>query len=79
MEIHFFPQRDHKKSELEKKAERLKAENAILESELAGTIAMTEEIERETAEAHDVEVKRHAEELSVLKRANQQIKVTFLI
>ncbi|XP_050426716.1 axonemal dynein light intermediate polypeptide 1-like [Adelges cooleyi] len=66
---------EHKKAELEKKIEKLRAENKELEEELAETIATTEKVERESAEARAIEVQRQAEELNALKKANQLIKV----
>lgn len=68
-------QREHKKTELEKKAEQLKSENETLEASLAETNAAIVQLEREAAEMHDVEAKRRAEELNALKKSNQILKV----
>jgi len=58
------------------KAENLKTENSMLNDELAKTIEATALLERESKEAHDAEVKRHAEELNPLKKTTQQLKVS---
>jgi len=69
-------QNEHKKANLERKAEKLKSENARLNDEIVETIEAMAQLEREKAEARAVEDKRRAEELNKLKRANEELKVS---
>lgn len=59
--------------------EKLKSENETMEAELAETTRITEELERDSAEQREAEAKRRADELSVLKKSNQMIKVQLLL
>lgn len=68
-------QKEHKKADLEKRAEQLKNENVRLNADLVNTTVATEKLELESAEARDMEVKRHEEELNTLKETTQLLKV----
>lgn len=56
--------------------EKLREENEALEAELAQTNELTIQLEVETAEMREAEVKRQAEELNALKKANQVLRVS---
>jgi len=60
---------------LENRAGKLLTENVRLKAELANTIAVTAQLEREWAEARDAETKRHAEEFDKLKNTTRSLEV----
>jgi len=55
--------------------EKLKIENLRLKTELATTIAATEQLESGAVEARDEENRQHAEELNTLKKTIHTLKV----
>lgn len=66
---------ESKKSDLEKKINEVLSGKGELEEAIQELDATLTEVEHKYAEQRELEENKHAEELVVLRKANQQVKV----
>ena len=69
-------QSEQGKSDLQNEVEQLKDEKGELERQLADLRQKAEQADRRAAEQRLAEEKKHLEEITFLKKTNQQLKVS---